>query len=98
MLIFLFCGFIFTTIALTGYWSVSAVKEATTRSSGQTNLILAIICLLFFVQGLDEVIKPNFVNRLLGGFQIVACGIGVIAGLMAYLQQRKQAKQQESGK
>lgn len=97
-LIFLFCGLVFTTIALTGYWSAPAAKEAVTGASGSPNLILAIICMLFFVQGIDEVVKPNFVNRLLGGLQIVTGSVGMIAGVMAYLQQRKQAKQQESGK
>lgn len=57
--------------------------------------MLAMLCLLFFLQGLDEVIKPNFVSRLLGWVQIVAGGVGMIAGVMAFLQQRKQAKQQE---
>ena len=94
-LIFLFCGFLFTTIALTGRWSVCAAKEATTRLTVQTNLLLAMICLLFFAQGLGEVIKPSFLNRLLGGVQIVAGGIGMLSGLVAFLQQRKHDKQKE---
>ena len=92
-LLFLFCGFVFVTIALTGYWSVHAAKEAATGLSGHTNLMLAMLCLLFFSQGLSEVIKPNFVSRLLGWVQIVAGGVGVIAGLVAFLAQRRQDKQ-----
>ena len=91
-LAFLFCGFMFTTIALTGRWSVCAAKEATTRWPGQINLMLALICLLFFAQGLGEVIKPSLFHRLLGWVQIIAGGVGVIAGLVAFLQQRRQDK------
>jgi len=91
-LIFLFCGFLFMTIALTGYWSVHAAKEAAKGVSGHTNLMLALICLLFFAQGMGEVIKSNIWHRLLGGGQIVAGGVGMISGLMAFLKQRKQDK------
>jgi peptidoglycan/LPS O-acetylase OafA/YrhL len=92
-LVFLFCGFIFTTIALTGFWSTRSAKEVVTREAGSTNLIVAIICMLCFIQGVDEVVKANFVNRLLGWVQIVAGGVGMIAGMMVFLKQRKEAKQ-----
>ena len=93
-LMFLFCGFLFTTIALTGHWSMPAAKEVS-RLPGSVNLLLAMMCLLFFLQGVDEVMNSSFLKRLLGGLMVIAGGVGAIANLMVFLKQRKQAKQKE---
>ena len=66
--------------------------------AAMTNLILAMLCLLSFLQGVGEVMNPNYMKRLLGGMMVVAGDVGVIANLIAYRRQRKQAKQRESGK
>ena len=47
---------------------------------------------MFFVQGLEEVIKPSLWHRLLGWISVVAGGIGMISSLMAFLAERRQNK------
>ena len=86
MLIFLFCGLVFMTIALMGGTPVSA-------GAATVNLVIGMICLLALIGGLEQLNDPSFVKRLLGGFVVITGAAGVIANLMAYRDHRKQAKQ-----
>jgi hypothetical protein len=87
-LIFLFIGFVFTTIALKGY--VTPPGSQVNKKAIQTNLVLAAFCLLCFVQGVESVLKPDFVHRLLGWITVVFGGIGIIASIVAILAERRK--------
>lgn len=63
-------------------------------SSPQVNLMLALMCLLFGLTGLDNLIYPNPSDRLvrpaLGILMIVAGAIGFAVNLIVYLRQRRK--------
>lgn len=93
--IFLFNGYIFTTIAMTGYWPFRRPTATQPEPARRNHIFLAVACLTFCAFGLDGLLSAagHSIFRWLTNLATVVFGaIGFLASLWVLWRQRRGAE------